>query len=240
MISLFTIIPCLFGGSLFIGCDQPFDPRGSLDKRLVVFSVLSTDRDAQFVRVEQVYMPAGYDALVDTADRFVGQAEVQIMQGGSTRTLVDTTMPRTDTSRYRTPLRAYSVKPFRVSYGSSYTIAVRSSQYDQVSASVAIPEKPSLVFTPVSNDILDHPGDHKPETEIVVTINLGNGSMGFVGRLFLDYDVLEGSEWVSKRTEVPASYAFSGLKDFRYVKYGELKHAGYNNVSAGIYMNDLY
>jgi hypothetical protein len=226
--------------AMFISCDQPFDSKGSFDKRLVVYSVLSTDRDVQFVRVEKDYMPEGYDPLADSSDHFLTNAEVQLQSAGLTNILRDSTIARTDTSRYKFPLRTYFVKPLKITHGESYTVIVRSPQYEQVSASIVVPQKPVLVMTPVSNSIIENPGNFSDSSEILITMFLGSGSIGYLGRLFLDYSVQIGGEWVDKRTEVPVAYAYSGLKDFRFIRYAQLTRNGYNNVSASVYRNDLY
>lgn len=42
---------------LFSGCSEDFDAKGPLDKKMVIFSVLSTDREVQFVRYSQTICP---------------------------------------------------------------------------------------------------------------------------------------------------------------------------------------
>ncbi len=205
---------------------------------MVVFSILSTDRNDQFVRVEQTYMPPGYDAMAYTTDGFVPSALVTIQDANKMYTLRDTTFARGDTSRYKFPLRAYFVRPLAINYGGSYRVTVRSPQFDDASTSVVVPNRPMLSMIPTSIAILISPGSFQDDDEIAFTIDLGVRAKGWIGRFFICYNVFEDGKWVEDRTPVPISYIFP--KVFTTVVYGELTRAGYNNHSASVYRNDFY
>ena len=225
---------------LLFGCNQPFDPRGELDQKPVVFSVLSTDRNVQFVRVERSYMPAGYDALADTSDKSIRNAIVTISDGGATLRLRDTTLCRNDTSRLKLPIRAYVVSPFRPIYGGSYNIRVEANGFGQASELVLIPTKPLLDVDAGSTAVVDQPGSHQKGEVVLFSITLGDAAYGFIGRMFIDYDVLKDGQWEEGRVEIPMSFAIPGSGDFSYVIYPQLRHKTLNNHAVGIYMNDVY
>jgi hypothetical protein len=205
---------------------------------MVVFSILSTDRTDQFVRVERTYMPAGYDAMVYTTDGFVPNALVTIQESNTTHMLRDTTFARSDTSRYKFPLRAYFVKPLAIKYGASYQLTVRFPQFEDASTSIVVPTRPTLSMPPVSVTLLLSPGSFRDDDEIAFTIDLGAGAKGWIGRFYICYNVLENDRWIEDRTPVPISYIFP--KVFTTVVYGELTRAGYNNHSASVYRSDRY
>jgi hypothetical protein len=225
---------------LLLSCNQPFDPRGELDQKPVVFSVLSTDRSVQFVRVERSYMPAGYDALADTSDKSVRNAIVTISDGGVTMRLRDTTLPRNDTSRFKIPMRAYVVTPFRPVYGGSYNVKVEATGVGTASELVIIPSMPLLGVDASSMLIMDYPGSHEKNASILFPIVLGNGAYGYRGRMFVDYEVLKDGEWVEERVEIPTAFASSGSDDYRYLIYPQIAHRTLNNHAVGNHLNGVY
>lgn len=225
---------------VFISCDQPFDPRGELDQKPVVFSVLSTDRDLQFVRVERSYMPAGYDPLTYTADNSVANAAVTISNGGMTMRLTDTILARSDTSRFKFPLRAYIISPFRPMYGVSYTVRVESPQLGVATATARMPTRPFFSIDASSFAVLDRPVESDSLAQIIFSVSLGEGAIGYLGRFFIDYDVLKEGEWVEERVEVPTGFTYSGIRNYDWVTYGQLKHRTATNKAAGVYTNRFY
>jgi hypothetical protein len=223
-----------------MACNQPFDPRGPLDQKLVLFSVLSTDRSQQIVRVERDYMPVDYDALAYTADVSVAGASVALKSGTVTYVLRDTTFPRSDTSRYKSALHGYVLNAFKVDYGKSYQVSVQSAQYGSASGSVLVPSKPLLSLEAASYSVLDNPTSSQKDASILFPIISGNNARAYIARLFIDYDVLKGGEWIEERAEIPVGYKYSGLADFNYVSYGALTPVPINGHAVGAYKNELY
>jgi hypothetical protein len=225
---------------LLLSCDQPFDPRGELDQKPVVFSVLSTDRNVQFVRVERSYMLAGYEALADTSDKSVRNAIVSITDGAVTVQLRDTTLPRGDTSRFKGPMRAYVVSPFKAVYGGSYNVKVEANGLGTTSESIVVPTKPIVGLDISSIAVIDFPQDRQKDLGILFPISLGNRAYGYRGRMFVDYEVLRDGEWVAERVEIPTAFASLSSDDIRYVIYPQLTHKTFNNHAVGIHMNGVY
>jgi len=225
---------------LLSSCDQPFDPRGDLDQRPVVFSVLSTDRNLQFVRVERSYMPVGYNALAYNADNFISNAVVTISTGNLTMQLRDTTLPRSDTSRFNFPLRAYSVTPFKPQYGGSYNVRVEVAGFESASGSIVIPMKPILDIDPLSKSVLDRPGGYEKDVRIYFSMILGKWAYGYRARLYVDYEVLKGTEWIEERVEIPNAFAVAGISDLSYVIYPKLTRSPSTNRAVGVHSHNVY
>jgi hypothetical protein len=234
-----TLREILLAG-LLLSCNQPFDPRGELDRKPVVFSVLSTDRNVQFVRVERSYMPAGYDALADTSDQSIRNAIVTINDGGLTMRLRDTTLPRSDTSRFKFPMRAYVISPFRPIYGRSYTVKVEANGFGPASELLVVPTKPLLDIDASSVSVIDYPGSHEKGASILFPIVFGNTAYGYRGRMFVDYEVLKDGEWVAERVEIPTAFASSGGDDYRYLIYPQITRKTSNNHAVGNHLNGVY
>jgi hypothetical protein len=226
--------------AMLAACNQPFDPRGELDRKPVVFSVISTDRAQQFVRVEWSYMPEGYDPASYTSDAFISDAVVTINTGGLTRKLNDTTLVRLDTSRFRFPIRAYVANPLKADYGSLYTLRVQTSGGETATASFVMPARPMLTIDLASTAVIDHPSEHDTAANILFPMTFGNGSYGYVARFFVYYDVLKNGEWIEERLEVPSRYAASDYHSMNLVVYPQLAALGNTNKGVGVYKNQLY
>ena len=199
---LLNVLATLF----LLSCNQPFDPRAPFQEQLVVFSVLSTDRNAQFVRVERNYMPPDFDPLAVVADKAIPDAQVTVTDGITSYRLRDTTLTRLDTSQFKSPLHTFVVSPFSALAGRTYHITVQSSGLGPTSASATVPAKsfPSMGVT--APMVLDNPGGRDGDTEMLFNAVLSSAAKGYVGRLYVDYDVLIGSDWIGGRTEVPLTF----------------------------------
>ena len=120
------------------GCSEPFSPKGPYEEQLVVYSVLSNTRNAQFVRVYTTYNPPGVDPYAETFDPAIRNAQVRLAVGGVTYTLRDTVVPRDQTARYTDSVHAYVADPLPVSRGDSYTLTVSTPTLGSVSAESAV------------------------------------------------------------------------------------------------------
>ena len=239
--SKFPAISAVIGlAMLFLSsCNQPFDPRAPLQQQLVVFSVLSTDRNVQFVRVEHDYMPSDFDPLSYSSDNSVTNAVVTIKDGNLTYRLRDTSYARPDTSRYKSPFHAYVLSPFTPQYGRTYQIAASSPDFGTTVASVVIPAKSFPSMALFTSAILDRPGAYTPDNPISFYVVLSTAAKGYYARLFVDYDVLMGSEWVEGRVEVPLSFLAEGIQDLTRAIYPQLTRASSTRLTT-VFKNALY
>ncbi|MGA3246229.1 MAG: hypothetical protein ABSE41_16550 [Bacteroidota bacterium] len=189
--------------AVFLGCDKSFDPRGSLDDQMVVFSVLSTDRTAQLVRVQTSYMPQGFDPLTYTTENFLRDAIVSINTSSGSYLMRDTLLYLPDTTRYKPPTRAYVLDPFSPVYGETCEIVVQSTRHGVAYSSVVIPSQSKISIDPLQIQVLDRPENYSKDTRITFVAQLSNNAQGYVCRLYLYYDVLKGTKYVEERVEVP-------------------------------------
>jgi hypothetical protein len=226
--------------TLLVACDQPFDPRASLDKKMVVFSVLSTDRKAQFVRVQQSYMSPTYDPLSFSTDNSVADAAVYLKASNGMYPLRDTLLPRADTSRYKFPLRAFVLSPFVPKWGEFYEVIVQSESYGIASAAVIVPGQTEISVPSNAFDVLDHPDRNTPSTQMVFIVKMSGISRGYVGRLLMYYDVLKGSQWIEERVEIPVSSADSSSFTLDASVYPRLTSTPSTNQVSLYYKNGYY
>jgi len=123
------------------GCDQSFNPKAPFEKQLVVFSILSNASDTQYVRVSTNYDVTGFDPSENQVDQSIVGAQVIVTGPSNSYRFEETLLPRSDTSRYKTPIHAYAVSPFRPEHGKTYNLAVTTGDLGTASGSVTIPEK---------------------------------------------------------------------------------------------------
>jgi len=225
---------------LFITCNQPFDPRGALDRSMVVFSVLSTDRSMQFVRVDQSYMPVVYDPLSVTSDNPVTDARVYIRAINGVYPLTDTSLMRQDTSRYKSPMKLFVLNPFRPRSGETYEVVVQSVFYGPASSSVIVPGSSTIVLSDEGGQILDHPEQRAKSQQISFSIQMTGVSRGYVGKLLLYYDVLKSTGWVEERCEVPLTSADSSNFTMEYAVYPQLKSTPPTSLATEFFKNGFY
>ena len=221
-------------------CNQPFEPRPPLQDQLVVFSILSTDRDAQFVRVERNYMPPDFSPQTYTSDNSLANAVVSLKDGNSTYDLHDTIFARPDTSRFKFPLRAYVLSPFVPQYGKSYEITVLSPELGRAVGKAIVPGKPMLAMGLSARDVLASPGSYKDDEGIPFEALLSDVTKGYIGRLFIDYSVLKGNGWVDGRIEVPIAYKYFDIHDFKYVINAQLTRRPTTHQMNVAYTNQMY
>jgi len=185
---------------------------------MVVFSILSTDRNQQFVLVNRNYMPPGYDPREFTENTFVSDAQVSIIGPTSSMVLRDTLFPRADTSRYGFPIQAYYLSPFTPTVETAYEVVAQSPTLAPASGSTIIPGKATLTMFSSSQSILRLPTRYPNDALIELNVSSRGHARGYVCRMYVYYDVLIGGQWIEERSEIPVS-SISGaysVEDARY------------------------
>ena len=223
-----------------VGCDQSFDPRAQLNDELVVFSLLSTDRHEQFVRVESTYMPPEFNPLSSSSDNSQSDAIVSIKAPNGIFQLRDTLLPRSDTSRYKFPLRAFVLNSFTPQRGKSYQVLVQSPTHGQVLSTVIIPDQTTIDVSAEMFDVLAHPDHYASDAPVVFTIRLSQNARAFVGRLLLCFDVLKGSEWVEEQAEIPILSSDSSSYSLDLPRYPRLSSVPSTSQVGLLYRNGYY
>jgi hypothetical protein len=205
-------------------CNQPFDPKGPFEEKLVVYSILLNDQDLQFVRVYSNYDVHGFDPFQNTTDRAIPDAHVIASGPGSTYSFRDTLLPRQDTSRYDTPIAAY-VTSWRPEPGKTYTLTVSADGLGSTSATVTLPQRSSIrIFSDTLQlDIAE--GD----TLIVLGGTISPLATGYSGQLLIEYTALSGSQSIEQRVEVPTTIED---QDFQTAVYPAVRRV--TDVSLGV------
>lgn len=191
-------------------CDQTFDAQSPFENRLVIYSLLSTDQNHQFVRLYTNYAVQGYDPSQNTVDHAITGARVGVMGPEASYVFRDTLLRRPDTSRYRDPIHAYVAAPFQVIPGNTYSLSVASQGFDRMSAVVKVPGRSQVSTIQISQFDNPNPGDPEDPLKIVVQTYVSPVSKGCLTQFFVDYDVLTEVGWQSERVEIPMFVLLSG------------------------------
>jgi hypothetical protein len=198
--------------ALINGCDTSFDPRGQYQKSLVVYSILSNRSDTQYVRVYTTYNPSGFDPGENTTDATVRNAAVVLTDDSTTYRLRDTLITRVDKSRYTNDLGSYATYHCQLRPGKTYRLTVASDQ-GNVQAAVNVPGRGLLI--PNNSFVLQAPDKYVTEY-ISVTIQISPLTQGYIVRLYIDYEVKVGLDWVYQREEIPSSVVSGSGSDAQY------------------------
>lgn len=225
---------------LLASCDQSFDPRATLQEQMAVFSVLSTDRSIQFVRVQKNYMPKEFNPLSHVEDDFLSDAIVTIREANKVFRLRDTSIARMDTSRYTFPLKTFYVQPLVPTRGRTYEVIVQSVSQGQISALAAVPDKPVITISSEAIQNLDRPDRFSQDSKIVFITRLSAVTKGYLGRLFLYYDVLKDNEWMEERAEIPIFSADSSNYSLDIPIFPKLTVAPRSTYTGMTYRNGYY
>lgn len=186
---------------LVLSCDESFNPSAAFQPRMVVYSILTTDSDTQYVRVYSSFNPPDNDPTRNQDEISVTDAQVSIsQQGGPTFTFQPRTIERLDKSRYASAVRAYCAYPFRPEKGKKYILTVSSSAQGTLSATTTVPGSGSI--TPINPDVISLP--YYTDKDYGFSATLAPESKGFLIRFYVDYlSPLPGEKYEPRRFEVP-------------------------------------
>jgi len=206
------ILGSLVAVMVVAGCDQPFSPDGPYQEKMVVYSVLSSASDTQYVRVYTTYPPGGGPSA-NTVDQQVTDAVVTVTQGGQSVTFRDTTLRRPDTTRYTSDIVAYVAYNLPLVPNQSYLLTVNSPTHGEVTA-----EATSLyngTFFLLNTDALATPGTAQ---NITVVATPGANVRGFVVRIRLEYEIrIDSTTWEDRSVEVPMQILLNaGRREYVY------------------------
>lgn len=193
------------------GCNEKFDPKGPYRSGLVVYSVLSNRSDSLIVRVYSTYDPSGNNPLSNSTDTEVKNARVTVSTDSTIFELAGTVIPRSDKSRYTTDIAAYVLHPFLVQKNKSYTVNV-TSPVGNAFARITAPD--SGLVQANNGFVLKAPA--KYTEDISANVRLSSVSIGYILRLYVEFDANVGSRAVHIRSEVPNAIRKSTETGFEY------------------------
>ena len=202
---------------LFLSCNKPFDPKGPVEELTVVYSVISTDSDVQFVRVYSNYDVSGFNPFESSTDSPIAGAQVVITGPHGSYTFKDTLLPRPDTSRYKSRIAAY-VGRWRPEPGQTYTLTVNAAGIGPSSATVTTPKQSQPIYWSAF-DALDDPDNYKGSSSIGCYTQFSKDTKAYTFQMAIEYLVQTSGGWQTQTIEVPI---FVSDSTFTFASYPSL------------------
>lgn len=180
-------------------CKESFEPKGLYEEKVVVFAILTTLSDTQYVRLYKTYNPSGFNPLEYTADNAIAGAQVSITDGSKVFPFRDTTIVRTDKSRYQTEIKAYVAYRFPVERGKTYSLSVQVEPGNVIRTELTVP--PDATMRSDNFFILINPFAFNDAIDLKCF--LSPLTRGYVVHTFVEYDLRVNNSWTTRREEIP-------------------------------------
>lgn len=120
-IKYFTIIILIF--SIFISCDESFTPKAPYDERYSLNCIIRGDTSFQVATTYKSYDVSYINPYENNEDSFIDGAFIRMWRGDDEISIFkDTTMDRTDKSRFNTDIKYYYINGFIPNEGDSLEI----------------------------------------------------------------------------------------------------------------------
>jgi len=184
-----------------LSCDESFNPSAPFQPRMVVYSVLTTESDTQYVRVYSTYNPSGNDPSTNPDEIPVTDAIVTISSDSALYQFQKTVVQRVDKSRYASDIVAYMSYPFKLARGKTYKLTVISPTLGTATAVTTVPGTASIsarnffaLADPYKNAYVERYG---------VNVYLSEEAKAFLVRIYVDYLASTPQGWQSKRRQIP-------------------------------------
>lgn len=135
-----------------IGCDDNFNPNGEYKEIYALTGILKGDESSQTVTLSHVYRIDGFDPYSNTIDPAIVGADMRIWIGDSVYVFHDSSIVRTDTTRYSTPFYYYYNNQFTIPVNKTIQVEVLLQNGKRLKAETKSPNE--VRFDKASNTIL--------------------------------------------------------------------------------------
>ena len=175
LLMLFSII--------FISCEDGFSPKGTYDERYSLNCIIRGDTSLHVATAYKSYDVPNIDPYENKNNSFIDGAFIRMWRGNDeVHIFRDSTMPRTDTSRFDTDIKYYYIKDFVPKEGDFLEIEALLPNGRRLKSSTTIPqqvkrneEESDLEFLHESKDFL--------KTKWLVK----NSDQVYLPKLYIDY-----------------------------------------------------
>jgi len=110
--------------SLFVSCEENFNPFGELKDKYALTCIIRGDTTFQVAALTRIYSNENYNPYSNEVDPNIKGALIRIWNGDSVATFKDTTLVRQPDSKYKTPYHLYYTKNF--SYDPNYGLEIEA------------------------------------------------------------------------------------------------------------------
>jgi len=191
--TLFTKIflsVCLSLAFLALNCHKAFEPIAPIKPRPVLFSLITTARDTQFVKLA---LTRGDRTSLDNSYNL--NPKITLSRDGQSA----------QTETFLPSIQTYPAFPFRAEFGATHTLRVVTQEFGTIEATATIPQRAS--FDIAGRSTLDTPD--KSPFDITVRVTFHTTTKAFRIQFFVECDIVRGTDTTLLRQEIPLNYADS-------------------------------
>lgn len=224
------------------GCSEEFNPVAEGERPYVVFALLNSSVQTQIVRVHETSPPSE----ANPGNPPIPGTVVELTGPQGTMQLRDTVLVPPAGAYDTASVQAYVLDPFMPTRGASYTLSITSPR-GNASATMTVPGTADLSTTDFF--ALQGPYSYPTEKSISLRALLNPVTLGYVARLLIEYERLDGGVWKTETREVPSAYR--GLVDednytavypalTRRVSSRETSVGGLREPESAVFRNGVY
>ena len=236
---------CIAAASLIsFSCEEDFSPKAPFSEQYVLNCIIranSSTSEPVIATLFKTYTVQGYDPMENTIDPAIVGADIKIYLQNKIYSMKDTSMPRVDTGRYKTPKTFYTISGIKFKAGDSVKIVAKLNNGTVLSSAIKIP--PSFSFTASKYTI--NPSEAAKDGYVwSISWNSNDFSLLYASRFNLNYFIKENGKETAFKKEVPLRYAFLNNAAFPYfpkLSKGttlQFDYAVFDSVMTQISLND--
>lgn len=187
-------------------CEVNFDPFGDYIEKYAFTCILKNNTRSQIAFLSRSYKIDGFDPYNYIIDPAITGADIRVWCNDSVYVFKDSSITRTDTSRYKTPLHFYYNKHFSLQANQPVELEVLLSNGKRLKSSIVTPaeinfDDESDVFVPSENkNILEFFWNEYP------------AGILFQSKMEIKYRQNINGEFVEKTREIPLRFVLSNNK----------------------------
>ncbi|MBN1301094.1 MAG: DUF4249 family protein [Melioribacteraceae bacterium] len=126
---------------LIIACDEDFEIKSEFTENYVLTCIIDAGSPYQVATITRSYDVEGYDPFSNTEDKYIQGAEVSLSVGWADYQFKDSSATRSDTSRYRIPVKFYYTNEMMDADGWDISIEALLPDGKRLSSSTRVPQK---------------------------------------------------------------------------------------------------
>ncbi|MBZ0179269.1 MAG: DUF4249 domain-containing protein [Melioribacteraceae bacterium] len=182
-------------------CEEPFSPRADYDERYSFNCVVRGDTAFQVATTYKSYDVSYLDPYENTTDPFIHNSFIRMWVGDSVYVFRDSSIERTDNSRYDTPVNFYYINNYKPRSGDFIEMETLLPNGRRLKSSTNVPERVEFNFA--SSD-RSFPTGHGGNVNIS-WIPAFSGQL-FSAKIVLNYRKIEDGVSVRYTKEIPIQY----------------------------------
>lgn len=129
-------------------CDDSFNPKAPFKEQYMLNCIIRGDSASQIAILSKTYDVSGFDPNINYTDPSISGAQVYLKWKGTLYQLRDSSIARTDTSRYKDPIKFYYTKAFTPAANDSVEITAIPAQGVLLSSKTKVPYNVSYGNSP--------------------------------------------------------------------------------------------